>query len=102
LLVNDNSEEVARDISADKSLVNTNSADIARDSSASTSTILLEISAERLAAAVAVNPVIAPFKSPSADWKAATISVNESIATGSTLEVIKSIWFCKDKSPATL
>ena len=38
---------------------------------------------------------------PSADWKAPTISVNESNAAGSVLEITKSIFVFNDKSPAT-
>ena len=57
-----------------------NSTDAARD-----------VSADKLEVAVAVKPVIAPFKLLSAAWKAPTISVNESIAAGSELFVIKLI-----------
>jgi hypothetical protein len=38
--------------------------------------------------------------SPSADWNAATISVNESIAAPSTLEITKSTFVFNDNSAA--
>ena len=40
--------------------------------------------------AAVAKDVIAPFRSPSADWNAPTISVNESKAAGSVLEITKS------------
>ena len=46
--------------------------------------------------------MIAPLIEPSADWNAPTISVNESIAAGSTLAITKSTLVFNELSAANL